>query len=229
MRYLVKYTKNTEIKFISHLDLMRTIQRIVRRANLPIEYSKGFNPHMTISIAQPLSVGVYSRGEYMDIVLVEEVDTKEILNKLNENSPSGVQFLDVVKVEDNKAPQAMAIIDGAKYIMKFKSTNADETLKAIEKLQDLDSWNIIKKSKKGEKEVDIKPLLKQFKLISNSKTLNFEVMVACGSRENLSPNLLSEFIKDNVKAVDKDAFVDTERIDMYAYKNNKLVPLNKFF
>jgi len=208
---------------------MRTIQRIVRRANLPIEYSKGFNPHMTISIAQPLSVGVYSRGEYMDIVLVEEVDTKEILNKLNENSPSGVQFLDVVKVEDNKAPQAMAIIDGAKYIMKFKSTNADETLKAIEKLQDLDSWNIIKKSKKGEKEVDIKPLLKQFKLISNSKTLNFEVMVACGSRENLSPNLLSEFIKDNVKAVDKDAFVDTERIDMYAYKNNKLVPLNKFF
>lgn len=184
---------------------------------------------MTISIAQPLSVGVYSRGEYMDIVLVEEVDTKEILNKLNENSPSGVQFLDVVKVEDNKAPQAMAIIDGAKYIMKFKSTNADVTLKAIEKLQDLDSWNIIKKSKKGEKEVDIKPLLKQFKLISNSKTLNFEVMVACGSRENLSPNLLSEFIKDNVKAVDKDAFVDTERIDMYAYKNNKLVPLNKFF
>lgn len=229
MRYLVKYTKNTEIKFISHLDLMRTIQRIIRRANLPIEYSKGFNPHMTISIAQPLSVGVYSRGEYMDIVLVEEVDTKEILNKLNENSPSGVQFLDMVKVEDNKAPQAMAIIDGAKYIMKFKSTNADETLKAIEKLQELDSWNIVKKSKKGEKEVDIKPLLKQFKLISNSKTLNFEVMVACGSRENLSPNLLGEFIKDNVKAVDKDAFIDTERIDMYAYKNNKLVPLNKFF
>lgn len=229
VRYLVKYTKNTEIKFISHLDLMRTIQRIIRRANLPIEYSKGFNPHMTISIAQPLSVGVYSRGEYMDIVLVEEVDTKEILNKLNENSPSGVQFLDMVKVEDNKAPQAMAIIDGAKYIMKFKSTNADETLKAIEKLQELDSWNIVKKSKKGEKEVDIKPLLKQFKLISNSKTLNFEVMVACGSRENLSPNLLGEFIKDNVKAVDKDAFIDTERIDMYAYKNNKLVPLNKFF
>jgi radical SAM-linked protein len=208
---------------------MRTIQRIIRRANLPIEYSKGFNPHMTISIAQPLSVGVYSRGEYMDIVLVEEVDTKEILNKLNENSPSGVQFLDMVKVEDNKAPQAMAIIDGAKYIMKFKSTNSDETLKAIEKLQELDSWNIVKKSKKGEKEVDIKPLLKQFKLISNSKTLNFEVMVACGSRENLSPNLLGEFIKDNVKAVDKDAFIDTERIDMYAYKNNKLVPLNKFF
>ena len=53
VRYLIKYTKESEIKFISHLDLMRTIQRVIRRAALPIEYSKGFNPHMTISIAQP--------------------------------------------------------------------------------------------------------------------------------------------------------------------------------
>jgi len=229
VRYLIKYTKESEIKFISHLDLMRTIQRVIRRSNLPIEYSKGFNPHMTISIAQPLSVGVYSKGEYMDVVLKEELNTEVMLSKLNENTPTGIKFLDAVKVEDNKAPQAMAAIDGARYIMKFKSKNSEKSLKAIEKLHELANWNIIKKTKSGEKEVDIKPLVKEFKLIGNSKTLNFEVLVACGSRENLSANLLGEFIKENTKEIDKDAFVDIERVDMYAYKKNKLVPLNKFF
>ncbi|MDZ5035507.1 TIGR03936 family radical SAM-associated protein, partial [Clostridium perfringens] len=68
MRYVIKFTKESSVKFISHLDLMRTIQRVIRRADLPMEYSKGFNPHMALSIAQPLSVGVYSDAEYMDIV-----------------------------------------------------------------------------------------------------------------------------------------------------------------
>jgi radical SAM-linked protein len=232
VRYLIKYSKESEIKFISHLDLMRTIQRIIRRAGLPIEYSKGFNPHMAISIAQPLSVGVYSIGEYMDVVFTEELDTNFILDKLNENSPNGVKFIDVVKVEKNengKVPQSMAIIDGAKYIMKLKSTNNEESLKSIEELHALPQWNIIKKSKSGEKEVDIKPLIKEFNIISNKDALGFQVLVACGSRENLSASLLGDFIKENVKAIDKEAFIDIERIDMYAYKNNTLVPLNKFF
>jgi radical SAM-linked protein len=232
VRYLIKYTKESEIKFISHLDLMRTIQRIIRRAGLPIEYSKGFNPHMAISIAQPLSVGVYSVGEYMDVVLTEELDTDFILGKLSKNSPSGVKFIDVVKVEKNengKIPQSMAIIDGAEYIMKLKSTNCEESLNSLEELQSLPQWNIVKKSKSGEKEVDIKPLIKDFKVISSKGILGFQALVACGSRENLSANLLGDFIKENVKAIDKDAFVDIERIDMYAYKDNTLVPLNKFF
>lgn len=232
VRYLVKYTKASEIKFISHLDLMRTIQRIIRRAGLPIEYSKGFNPHMTISIAQPLSVGVYSKGEYMDVVFTEEVDTKLILDKLNENAPNGVKFLDVVKVEKSetgKAPQAMAIIDAAEYVMRLKSTDIKETMKVLEKVKNTPQWDIIKKTKSGEKEVDIKPLVKELKITESENLLVLEVIIACGSRENLSPSLLTDYIKEHIEYIDKEAFVDIERLDMYAYKNNKLVPLNKFF
>ena len=82
MRYLIKFSKGEGIKFISHLDLMRTIQRIIRRSGVPIEYSKGFNPHMALSLAQPLSVGVYSDGEYMDIVLTEEMNVAEYFSKI---------------------------------------------------------------------------------------------------------------------------------------------------
>lgn len=98
VRYVIKFTKESSVKFISHLDLMRTIQRVIRRADLPMEYSKGFNPHMALSIAQPLSVGVYSDAEYMDIVLVEELEEKEIIDRLNAKTASGIKFLNARKV-----------------------------------------------------------------------------------------------------------------------------------
>ena len=77
-RYVIKFTKGADIKFIGHLDLMRTIQRIIKRSGLPVEYSKGFNPNMALSIAQPLSVGVYSDGEYLDLVLTESLGVGEV-------------------------------------------------------------------------------------------------------------------------------------------------------
>ena len=138
MRYLIKFTKESNIKFISHLDLMRTLQKIVRRADLPMEYSKGFNPHMAMSIAQPLSVGVYSQGEYMDLVLSDEVDEKEMIEKLNSKSASGIKFIQakkIVNVEgEKKAPQAMALIDACRYIIKVSYENTSNLEKEIENL-----------------------------------------------------------------------------------------------
>ena len=99
VRYVIKFTKGADIKFIGHLDLMRTIQRIIRRSGLPAEYSKGFNPHMALSIAQPLSVGVYSDGEYLDLVLTEAVGVGEVLEKLNESAPPTIKFLHATPVE----------------------------------------------------------------------------------------------------------------------------------
>ena len=97
VRYVIKFTKESSVKFISHLDLMRTIQRVIRRADLPMEYSKGFNPHMALSIAQPLSVGVYSDAEYMDIVLVEELEEKEIIDRIQ---PAYLEVLKSLEFED---------------------------------------------------------------------------------------------------------------------------------
>ena len=98
MRYLIKFTKEPNIKFISHLDVLRTIQRNIRRADLPIEYSQGFNPHMATSIAQPLSVGVYSSGEYMDMVLTREMNEEEIIKRLNETAPSGIKYISALAI-----------------------------------------------------------------------------------------------------------------------------------
>ena len=98
MRYLIKFTKEENIKFISHLDVLKTIQKNIRRAGLPVEFSQGFNPHMNTSIAQPLSVGVYSSGEYMDMILTTEMDEQEIVDKLNATAPSGIKYISALAI-----------------------------------------------------------------------------------------------------------------------------------
>lgn len=228
VRYLIKFTKEADIKFVAHLDLMRTIQRIVRRAGLPASYSKGFNPHMSLSLAQPLAVGVYSSGDYMDLELEEERDTEEIIEKLNESSPIGIKFLKAVKViseDDRKLPQSMALLDAARYTIKIKSLQVEKATEEFKELIKMPEWVTSKKSKKGIKEVDIKPMIKELKYWNKDNELIINALISCGSRENLSAELLSSYISDNLKSSDKEAFIEISREEMYTLKNNKLVSL----
>ena len=232
MRYLIKYTKDSEIKFIAHLDLMRTLQKIIKRSGLPVEYSKGFNPHMAVSIAQPLSVGVHSSGEYMDVVLNEELDEEYIKAKMSEKTPRGIKILDVVKVipvEGKKQSQAMAIIDAAKYTIKLKYTNQEEVKKTLQDICTSPEWNIVKKSKSGEKMVNIKTLIHEFDYEVSNCELKITVLIACGSRANLSAGLIADYMKENIEFINKEAFVNIAREEMYAYKDEKLVTLSQFF
>lgn len=232
MRYLIKFTKEPNIKFISHLDVLRTIQRNIRRAHLPIEYSQGFNPHMATSIAQPLSVGVYSSGEYMDMVLTTEMNEEEIIKRLNETAPSGIKYISALAIPyvegQKKVPQAMAMIDAARYIIKIRYNDVQNTENEINKLLEKDEWNTIKKSKKGEKEVDIKTFVKEFSFWIKDEYLVINTLISTGSREHLSADLLVRYIQENTTNADLDAFVDTKREEMYFYKKeDKLVPLYK--
>lgn len=232
VRYLIKYTKDSEIKFVAHLDLMRTLQKIVKRSELPIEYSKGFNPHMAVSIAQPLSVGAHSKGEYMDIVLNCDLEEKYIMEKMNESSPRGIEILDVVKVipvEGKKQSQAMAIIDAALYTIKLKCTDDEEVKKILQTLSEAFEWNIIKKGKNGEKIVNIKPLVHNIEYKVDNSVLSLSTLISCGSRNNLSPQLLVDYMKENIVYINKESFVDVMREEMYATKDDKLVTLSEFF
>lgn len=231
MRYLVKFTKEENIKFISHLDVLKTIQKNIRRAELPIEYSQGFNPHMTTSIAQPLSVGVYSSGEYLDMVLVNEMNEEEIIERLNATAPGGIKYISALAIPykegEKKVPQAMAMIDGARYTIKVKYSDVLNLEKEIEKLLEKDEWNIVKKTKKGEKETNIKPMIKEFKYWIKDNVLVMNTLISTGSREHLSAELLVKYIQENTSNPLIDSFVDVKREEMYFYKNNKLVPLYK--
>ena len=231
MRYLIKFSKGEGIKFISHLDLMRTIQRIIRRSEVPIEYSKGFNPHMALSLAQPLSVGVYSDGEYMDIVLTEKMQVDDILARLNEAAPPTIRFFEATPIEivENvkRVPQAMALLDAGRYIIKLKLVNEENVEEKMASLLNENAWETLKKNKKGEKMADIKPLVKELKYWVKDGELVINALIATGSRENLSADLLARFITSKIENVNTESFVSVKREEMYVLKDNKYVPLFK--
>lgn len=231
VRYVIKFTKESEIKFVAHLDLMRTIQRVVRRAGIKATYSKGFNPHMSLSLAQPLAVGVYSKGDYLDLDLDEYVEPQEMIDRLNSCSPLGIKFLQAVEVksiEGRKVPQAMALIEAARYTLKIKCNSQEKAEEEFKRLIKEKSWVTTKKSKKGDKEVDIKPMIKDLKYAFSEEGLRITTLVSCGSKENLSPDLLASFIVKQLESSNKDAFVEIYREEIYALKNNKLVSLIKY-
>ncbi|MGN2337263.1 TIGR03936 family radical SAM-associated protein [Clostridium cagae] len=231
MRYLIKYTKEANVKFISHLDLMRTIQKNIRRAELPMEYSKGFNPHMTMSIAQPLAVGVYSDGEYMDLVFAEEMNEKEIIDRLNSVSSSGIKFKEATKIPyvegEKKVPQGMALIDAARYTAKVPYENIENLENEVNELLNKSDWKTIKKSKKGEKEVDIKTMIREFKFWIKDDYLILNMVINSGSREHLAPELVVKYIQERTSNVKTESFVDIKREEMYFLKGERLLPLYK--
>ncbi|WP_426348955.1 TIGR03936 family radical SAM-associated protein [Alloiococcus sp. CFN-8] len=227
VRYLIKFTKGAELKFLAHLDLMRTIQRVVRRTGLSAAYSKGFNPHMALSIAQPLPVGVYSLGDYLDVELMEEVEEERLIKLLNENSLPGIIFKSAVKVpegEGKKIPQGMALLDAARYTLKLRY-KGEEIVSELSTLMDKSELITEKKSKKGTKEVDIKPMIKDIKYWIKDDYLVINALLSCGSRENLSPELLAGYLKEKLPSADKEAFTEICREEMYALRENKLVNL----
>lgn len=231
VRYLIKFSKEGNIKFVAHLDLMRTIQRMLRRSGLPIQYSKGFNPHINLSLAQPLAVGVYSSGDYMDVGFEEEIDENVIKEKLNASAPAGVKVFEAKKIKEEqnkKVFKSMAAIDAAKYRIRIKYNNVDSLNEDIEKLLRLKEWNTIKKTKTKEGEVDIRSQVKDFDYNIVDNILAIRTIISCGSRENLSAELLAKFIQENTREANKDAFVDIKREEMYAEVKKKLVPLYKY-
>ena len=233
VRYSIKFSKEGDIKFVSHLDLAKTIQRIVKRSMLPIKYSKGFNPHMAISIGQPLSVGMYSVGEYLDIEFTEELEEKFIKDTLNANLPSGIKIHEAVFVEEREnvknPPQAMAAVEEAEYEIRIKYSDNKNLKEEIETLLAQEEWRIVKKSKSGEKEVNIKPMIKDFHYTIVEDGIFIGTTISCGSKENLSAQLLAEFVNIHTTGVNKETFVDIKRIDMYAYRNNERYALYKLY
>lgn len=231
VRYLIKFSKEGNIKFIAHLDFMRTIQRMIKRSGLPAEYSKGFNPHINMSMAQPLAVGVYSSGDYMDAAFEEEIDNEIIKDKLNSSAPMGIRIIEVVKIKEEqnkKVFKSMAAIDAAKYHITIKYDNIQCLDEEIKKLLSSSQWVTVKKSKSGENTVDIKPMVKSFEYEIRDNTLVINTVISCGSRENLSPELLAAFIQENTTGAKVNSFVDIRREEMYAETKKKLVPLYEY-
>lgn len=190
MKIRIKFRKYGEMKFIGHLDMMRYFQKAMRRAGIDICYSEGFSPHMIMSFASPLGVGLTSDGEYLDIEVGETFSSKESMERLNQVMAQGVEVVSFRRIPDGKASNAMALLAAADYEIRFREGMEPKTgwEKAFDDFCAQSRIPVIKKTKKGERELDIRPLLYRAERRDNCIYLQ----LAAGSADNLKPELVME-------------------------------------
>ena len=169
LKVRVKFAKEGAMKFIGHLDIMRYFQKAIKRAGIDVAYSEGFSPHMIMSFAAPLGVGVTSTAEYFDMEINTPISGKEAVKRLNEVMVEGMEVKSFRKIPDGKANAAMALVAAADYYVEFREGMEPET-DWKNKIGDFIGQSeilIVKKTKKNEKEVDIRPYIYDMYLEEN--------------------------------------------------------------
>ncbi len=216
--YILKYSRGEEVKYISHLDFVRMLQRTIRRAGLEPEYSKGFNPHPLISVACPLSVGVTADGEFIKISFAEDYSCEHIIQSLNEAFPKGFRIVAARMLTAKEID--LSNIDRARYLADIElgepvDFNVDEFM-ANEQLI------VPKKTKSGTRDTDIRPLIHHISLKENvGRHMLLTMVIATGSSANLKPETAIAAIEKYTEGF-RAEFVRYRRLSLLAGRKEYL-------
>lgn len=229
MKLRLKITKDKSIRFISHLEYVRTIERAVRRAKLPAAYSEGFNPHLKFSLASALGVGVVSYAEFCEIELAEPMTAEEAAEKMQKALPRGIRIL-AADVTATNAPALMAEAGGADYRVTLPYDKpVDEAVSAFNEAESIIYAKAAPKAKTKVKEIDVKFFIPHITAQNSGGEL--VLTFSCRITPNGSMkavdliNTLNQQYNLNLPAEK----ADIERLDLYKYDafGNKLLMLGK--
>ena len=228
MKVRFKYTNHGPVKFIGHLDIMRYFQKAMRRAGIDIKYSEGFNPHQIMSFAAPLGVGLTSNGEYMDIEVNSMESCQALMDQLNETMVDGISVTEC-HILDDRAKNAMSLVAAADYTLWFRDGKqpGDEEgfFKNFLVFADQEHIFITKKTKKSEREVDLKASIYELRVKDGTIFLK----VSAGSADNLKPELVMEAYDQWRGQSSPDFAFQVQREEVYGNtgdeENKILVPL----
>ncbi|MDP2920225.1 MAG: TIGR03936 family radical SAM-associated protein [Dehalococcoidia bacterium] len=158
-RLRVRFRRGAELKFISHLDLMRLWIRALRRARIPLAYSEGFSPHPRISLAAPLSVGVTGESELMDITLSHPVSPHFFMNAVNQQLPHDIEVLEVYPVSPS-VPSLQSQVRFAVYRVEIATSKPEEEIRAdIRRLLSLEHLPWHHERDTGRRDYDLRALI----------------------------------------------------------------------
>lgn len=177
MKKRLFFNKYEEMKYISHLDLLRFMDRILRKSGIPVKFSQGFHPRPKISLGNPISLGTEAFNEAMDIELREDMTNEELFKRLNNKCVIGFEFTKVIDI-DGKTSIAEEYKE-----MRFEIQGPGSSLEKIENLLGQDEI-ILTKEKKGKIETkDLKPRIKSYEIDKENNKITIVL-------ENMSPNSL---------------------------------------
>ncbi len=184
-------SKKGRIKFVSHLDMFRLMQRAVRRAEIPLWYTEGFNPHPYISFLLAMSLGVESEGEPVDIRIVGDMSPQEVKERLNRCLPEGLKVESAIKPFNKSGEIAFASYD-VFYLKEDISEN--ELFEALTSGKLTCEKSGKSGGKKVMKTVDVSSHIKKYILGSTEDEIKLQVILPAGSTFNLNPIQLSQAV-----------------------------------
>lgn len=183
------FTKTGMAKYISHLDLMRCMSRAFKRAQIPLWFTEGFNPHLFMTFARPLSLGQESLCEVVDVRLVGEMTFKEMQTRMNAVLPRDITVVGVAKPVHK--PSEIAV---AEYAIKLFTDSPNALCEYIQSGFEAQQITVLKKAKQGrkkiEKEIDIKPNVLWFEIAPQETHVLLNVSLTAGDQNNINPTLL---------------------------------------
>lgn len=181
------FSKTGRAKFISHLDLLRSMQRALKRAKIPLWYTQGFNPHSYLMFPLALSLGIESSVELLDFKVTKEVDFDKLLLDLNKQLPEGIRALNVdyphhkhTEITQSEYKVTLFYDDTECYFNKFNEFIAQEKIE------------VIKKTKKGEHNIDIKPFVEIISIDKSDKSFSVIMRLPSGVELNLNVSLVMD-------------------------------------
>ncbi len=230
MKVRIKFRKYGPMIFIGHLDVMRYFQKAIRRADIDIAYTQGFNPHQIMSFAAPLGVGLYSEGEYLDIECNSVTTSQDMRDRLQAAMVEGFEIVNVRALPDTVG-NAMASVAAAKYTvrLRYDATDAIDYISRLKEFYNQPAIPVIKQTKKSEKEIDIRPNIYELscemeKTLEGNEKPVFTMMVNASSAGNIKPSLVLEsfYRFAGLQAGEFDWIVT--RIDTYTNTGTEAVP-----
>lgn len=206
----MRFKKTGRAVYISHLDLMHTMQRAFSRSGYELKYSEGFNPHPQISIALPLSVGASSLCEIMDFRLKAEAELSAMPAALSAVMPEGIEVIEVYELSRKVAELKWLEVEG---VFEYDSADTAEMTAKLECFYSAEEIVITKKTKRGMGESDIKKAIRSIQFKPGDGCVKLHAFVSA-QEPTLNPELLAEALRQKAPELAPD-FAKFTRIETY--------------
>ena len=187
----LRFSKTGRAVYVSHLDLMQTMQRAFSRAGLSLKYSEGFNPHPQISIALPLSVGTASLCELMDFRLTEPCEPEKLPERLSAVLPEGIEVTAAYPLQRKSAELKWLRVEG---LFEYDERNKAEIAAGLKGFYAAESIVITKKTKRGQGESDIRPAIREIAFEAGEEGVRVSALISA-QEPTLNPDLLAEALR----------------------------------
>ena len=225
----IKYSKLGDISYISHLDIIKLMERIVRRTGLKLSYSEGFNPHPKTAFSPALQLGVQSHCEYLDMEFDEALEEDLLIQKLNEKTVEGINFIEA-KILTDKVDSLVAFITHSRYEITVDEEDENKISKiisAINKINNTNEMLLTKKTKKGNiKEYNVKEYIGTIDFERKSDGLSIFVDICSGSVKSINPKKIIELVEslEDLSGIEYDLIkLETYHIDEDTGKKSNIM------